>query len=97
VANDTVKRLVARVRELRKALGLTQEEFAERGGFDYKYYQHLEAGRKHNLKVSTLDKLAKACGIPLSDLFDFDSDPGLLAEDPPQAQTAKAPRRQRKR
>jgi len=67
------KRLLARVRELREAKDLTQAQFAERADIDYKYYQHLEAGRRIDVKLSTLQKLAKACGIELYELLNFDS------------------------
>jgi transcriptional regulator with XRE-family HTH domain len=63
VANETAKRLLARVRELREARGLSQEAFAERAGLKYKHYQALEAGRKMNFQILTLVKLAKACGM----------------------------------
>ncbi len=63
MANDTVRRLLARVRELRESRGLSQEAFAERAGLKYKHYQAIEAGRKMEFKISTLLKLAKACGM----------------------------------
>jgi transcriptional regulator with XRE-family HTH domain len=52
-----------------KRAGLTQEEFAERAGFSYKYYQQIEAGKKRDLRLSTLEKLAKAHRIELSELL----------------------------
>lgn len=63
MANDTAKRLLARVRELREARGLSQEAFAERAGMKYKHYQALEAGRKMDFHFATLVKLAKGCGL----------------------------------
>lgn len=36
---------------------------AEQAGFSYKYYQAIEAGRKRELRLSTLDRLAKAHGM----------------------------------
>ena len=74
------KRLLARVKQLREALGLSQEAFAEKAGLGYKYYQHVEAGRKRDLRLSTLEKLAKACGLELSDLLDFETVPEVLGE-----------------
>lgn len=88
MANETVKRLLGRVREFRKARGLSQEAFAEKAGLGYKYYQHVEAGRKRDIRLSTLQKLAKACGVELSELLNFDSAlqlgeaPGSLEEKP---------------
>ena len=81
MANDTAKRLLARVKALREALGLSPEAFAERAGLTYKYYQHVEAGRKRDIRLSTLVKLAKAFGLELRDLLDFDSAPLAVAED----------------
>jgi len=81
VANDMAKRLLARVKNLREALGLSQEAFAERAGLKYKHYQAIEAGRKIDIRVSTLEKLAKACGLDPSELLDFTTDPVVLAED----------------
>ena len=52
-----------RVRQLREERGLTQEAFAERAGLKYKHYQAIEAGRKIDFRISTLEKLAKACGL----------------------------------
>ena len=48
---------------------ITQEQFAEKAGFSYKYYQAIEAGRKPDLRLSTLERLAKACGLELHELF----------------------------
>jgi transcriptional regulator with XRE-family HTH domain len=76
-----VKRLLARVRELREARGLSQEAFAERAGLKYKHYQAIEAGRKSDFRFSTLEKLAKACGLELWDLLRLDSPLPALAED----------------
>ena len=59
----TIQQLLGRLRALRVARGLTQEEFAEQSGISYKYYQAVEAGRKKDLRLSTLDRLAKAHGM----------------------------------
>ena len=71
---------MARIRQFREASGLTQEQFAERAGLDYKYYQHVEAGRKPNLGMETLLKLAKGTGRELWELLNFDAEPLALAE-----------------
>ena len=81
MTNDTAKRLLTRVRELRRALGLSQEAFAERAGLKYKHYQALEAGRKNEFHFSTFEKLAKACGMKPWELLNFDAEPLVLAED----------------
>lgn len=80
MTNDTAKRLLTRVKELRKALGLSQEAFAERAGLKYKHYQALEAGRKNEFHFSTFEKLAKACGLKPCELINFEVEPSILAE-----------------
>lgn len=75
-------KLLARVKELREARGLSQEAFAEKTGLGYKYYQHVEAGRRRDIRLSTLEKLAKACGLKPCELIDFDVKPPILATDP---------------
>ena len=77
------RRLIERLRELRKRHELTQEGFAELSGISYKYYQQIEIGRKPDLRLSTLVRLARAYGIEVH---------GLLAPDPPMTQI-KAPKR----
>ena len=62
-------RLLRRVRALREAMGLTQESFAERAGLSYKYYQAVERGRKADLRLSTIIKLAAGLGIEVWQLF----------------------------
>ena len=61
--------LLKRLRRLRQRAGLTQEEFAERAGMSYKYYQQIESGRKSDLRLSTLERLARAHGMKLSSLL----------------------------
>lgn len=61
--------LRVRLKQLRLARGLTQEECAERCAIPYKVFQHLEAGRRPNPRLSTLEKLAKGVGVSVYDLF----------------------------
>jgi transcriptional regulator with XRE-family HTH domain len=65
----TITRLLIRLKQLRQAHGLTQEAFAELAGLSYKYYQQIEAGRKPDLRLSTLERLAKAYGIEVHELL----------------------------
>jgi len=96
VANETAKRLLARVREIRETRGLSQEAFAEKAGLTYKYYQHVESGRRRDIRLSTLEKLAKACGVELSELLNFETEP-MVGEDPPaEAKRETATRRTKK-
>jgi transcriptional regulator with XRE-family HTH domain len=69
VQSLTLKRLLRRLRHLRDVHGLTQEAFAEMSGIAYKYYQQIEAGRKPDLRMSTLERLANAYGIEVYELL----------------------------
>ena len=62
------RRLGRRVRLLRLAKGMTQEDMAK-FGFDVKYYQRIEHGDK-NLTLKTLERIAKAFDVTVKDLFD---------------------------
>jgi transcriptional regulator with XRE-family HTH domain len=75
VANDFVMRLLARIKTLREAQGLTQESFAERAGLKYKHYQAIEAGRKPKIQLPTLIKIAEACDMKPHELLNFDLNP----------------------
>ncbi len=82
MANDgKIKLVMARVKTLRQILGLSQEAFAEKAGLKYKHYQSVEAGRKTDVHFATVEKLADACGLELSELLDFKTDPVGLAEE----------------
>jgi transcriptional regulator with XRE-family HTH domain len=61
--------LTKRFRELRQRHNLTQEAFSEVSGISYKYYQAVETGRKSDLRLSTLDRIAKAYGIEVYQLL----------------------------
>ena len=82
MAQDTADRLLARVKQRREGLGLTQEAFAERAGLGYKYYQSVEAGRRRDIRLSTIEKLAKACDLELWELLKVDDPLPAIAEAP---------------
>jgi transcriptional regulator with XRE-family HTH domain len=69
VLGATKKRLLIRLRELRKIAGLTQEQFAEAAGISYKWYQGIEAGRRSDLRLSTMERIADAYGIGVHQLL----------------------------
>jgi transcriptional regulator with XRE-family HTH domain len=66
---DTAGFVLKRIKALRLKHGLTQEEFSELSGIAYKYYQHLESGRKRDLRLSTLQRVAEAYGITVHQLL----------------------------
>jgi len=57
------------LKELRHAAGLTQEQYAELAGIQYKVYQHIEAGRRPNPRLSTVERLAQGFGLSVSEFF----------------------------
>lgn len=61
--------LAKRLQSLRAQHGLTQESFAEKAGISYKYYQSIEEGRRIDLRLSTLTRLAEAHRITISQLI----------------------------
>lgn len=62
------QRLGARVRELRAAIGLSQEAFADRCGFARSYMSRVERGGG-NPSVDAVEVLANALGVQVKDLF----------------------------
>lgn len=86
---------MARVKQIRLAQGLSQEQFAERADLDPKYYQHAEAGRKLNPGMDTLLKLAKGCQVELWQLLNFDREPLVANEDLEKLDAAATKRAQR--
>lgn len=65
---DVVKRLGARIRDLRSRADLTQEGLAERAGITWHFVSAIECGTK-GATVETLAALAGALGISLSELL----------------------------
>lgn len=59
----------SRIRELRVALGVNQEEFADRCGFARTYMSRIETGRA-NPSINAIKVLADALGVSISALFD---------------------------
>ncbi|MGB3634857.1 MAG: helix-turn-helix transcriptional regulator [Rubrobacteraceae bacterium] len=56
------------VRRLRKERGYSQEEFSFRVGLHQTYVSSVERGER-NVTIQTADRIAKALGTTLSDLF----------------------------
>lgn len=60
----------ARVRQLRKARGLTQQALAARAGMDYKYVGAVERGER-NLTLDNVERLVRALGVDPYEPFLF--------------------------
>jgi transcriptional regulator with XRE-family HTH domain len=65
------KKFGKRVRELRRAKSLSQEELAFRAGVHRTYLGGIERGER-NPALENIEAIAKALGVSLSDLFQFD-------------------------
>lgn len=59
----------ARLRALRAAAGLTQQQLADAAGVHAQTVQHFEYGVKDDPRMSTLRKLAAALGVAPGDLI----------------------------
>jgi len=63
------QKLAVRLRNLRKKYGYTQEKLSELSGIDYKHIQLLESNNPSAATIDTLEKLAKAFKVSLSELL----------------------------
>lgn len=68
--NDLVVRLGARLRQILKQKGLSQEKLAEMCGLHVNYIEQIEQGEK-NLTLETLGKVASGLEISLGELFQY--------------------------
>ena len=63
-----VEKLARRIKALREQRGLSQESLAAKAGVSRGYLARLETGR-HDPTVGTVEKLAKALRIKVTDLL----------------------------
>ncbi len=73
---DTKKLIGARIKELRRQTGLTQEQLAERVGLDSRHLSRLEVGR-HFPSLISLERIAAALDVPLVAFFQFPGDESI--------------------
>ena len=69
--NSLKKKFGARVRELRKSLGFSQDKLADRIDWEKSNLSNLENG-KCFLKSENIEKFANALNVKVSDLFEFE-------------------------
>jgi len=62
-------RLARRLKALRAKYHLTQEQLAERADLSIKHVQRLESKKPCGVRLITLDRIAKAFGVSLSELL----------------------------
>ncbi len=60
-----------RLREIRQEQLLTQEELAHMAGLNRTYIGDIERGEK-NITLVSMSRLAKALGVKIRDLFDWE-------------------------
>ncbi len=65
---DILKQFGKRVRDLRKAQGLSQEELAEKADLHYTYIGGVERGER-NLSLKSIERIALALRIDIRELF----------------------------
>jgi transcriptional regulator with XRE-family HTH domain len=67
----TTKELLgARIKELRKARELSQDELSQRVNIDAKHLSRIEVGRSFP-SLATLEKIARSLDVEMGDLFEF--------------------------
>lgn len=66
----TQKKLGNKIQKLRKELGITQEEFAERLNISRTHIGHIEQGRK-SPSMKLMEKIAKTLQVKVKDIFPF--------------------------
>ena len=62
------KALGKKIQRLRKKMGLTQEELAEKVGISRAYMGYIEQGR-YSASLEVIEKIAKVLKVKMSDLF----------------------------
>jgi transcriptional regulator with XRE-family HTH domain len=70
-----IHRLAQNLRYIRLLADFTQEQMAEIVGFEFKFYQKLEGGKKPQVKVETVERLGKPFGLEVWQLL---APPNLL-------------------
>ena len=62
------KTLGKRIQRIRKKLGMTQEDVAEKIGISRAYMGYIEQGR-YSASLEVIEKIAKVLKVKMSDLF----------------------------
>jgi transcriptional regulator with XRE-family HTH domain len=63
------KRLSSVIKKLREARGLTQEQVAKQAQVTKNYITMLESGARKSPSLSVLKRLARALGVPVTELL----------------------------
>ena len=68
---DTKMRVGLRIKELRNALGYSQETLAYSIEMSRTYLAEVEIG-KRNISIANIDRIAQGLGVSLKEFFDSD-------------------------
>lgn len=61
---------IKKIKLLREALGMTQQEAATKSGLKSRqHWNNVEAGQRTNLTIDSLEKIAKALGVKAFELM----------------------------
>ena len=66
--SEVAVRFGDKLRRLRKSREVSQEELAARAGLHRTYVSSVERGER-NVSLETIDKLARALGLPMGELM----------------------------
>ncbi|PWW02499.1 helix-turn-helix protein [Paenibacillus cellulosilyticus] len=78
--NDALTKVGKRIREIRKAKGLSQEKLGEECGFTFSYIGGIERA-ENNVSIRNLEKIANALNVELYEFFiDLRSERKLAAK-----------------
>jgi transcriptional regulator with XRE-family HTH domain len=60
-----------KIKRLRERLGLSMADAAEKAGFSAgrQAWYNIESGQRTNIKIETLERIAKALGVKAADLL----------------------------
>lgn len=67
---EILKQFSVRVKKLRSHRGITQEDLAALSGLSRQYIGDVERGQR-NISLLNMEKIAKAFGITISELLNF--------------------------
>lgn len=62
--------LGARIKELRKRVGLSQDQLAENVGIESKYLSRIEVGKRQP-SLDALERIADSLHVEMKELFDY--------------------------
>lgn len=73
MSNQIIRQIGSKIRALRNAQDLTQEQLAEKANLSYKYLGEIERG-EINPGINNLFKIAQALGVAIKHLVDVEED-----------------------